>query len=135
MILRYRFSSAFRPPSIPNSVEQGVWVWRSIFHHEAPGNVMTRSSSRELCTAARMLSRALVLGVYIAIELELALRLVLACGLAGLRQVTLTPQVLLVDERLDLVGMIRLERGAGGMRPTSSSVKSARISSCSRRCV
>jgi hypothetical protein len=63
-----------------------------------------------------VLSRALVLGVYIAIELELALRIALGGGLAGLRQLALTPQVLLGDERLDLVGVIRLERGAGGIR-------------------
>lgn len=76
MILRYRFSSAFRPPSIPNSVEAGVWVWRSIFDHEAPGKVMTRSSSVNyarlpVCCHERSSS----LGVYV--ELELALRLVL----------------------------------------------------------
>jgi len=63
-----------------------------------------------------VLSRAHVLGVSIAIQLELALRLVLGARLAGLRQLALTPQVLLGDESLDLVGVIRLERGAGGIR-------------------
>jgi hypothetical protein len=45
MILRYRISSAFRPPSVRSSVKAGVWAWRSSFQHEAPGKVMTRSSS------------------------------------------------------------------------------------------
>jgi len=60
------------------------------------------------------------------------LALVLAGGIAGLRQLALAPQVLLGDERLGFVGVIRLERGAGGIRANLVEREVGRISSCSR---